>query len=185
MQEASSNCSTSPRRSTTCSRSRSSTPSSTSRTTKLPPSPPSRSNGLARDTSTRAISPLAPVPHENTTAAESSAAVRCPDPRKLLGEIPLRRFLRRRIRRVISLLRMEARDPRPDAVRELLDEDVIVLDRLVVPRPRHRDPILGPGQFVLQPHELVVALQLRIVLLHPHQRQQRDVQPIVCRQLLV
>ncbi len=77
------------------------------------------------------------------------------------------------------------RSSRPDAVGELLDKHVVVLDRRVVALPRHRDPVLRSRQFVFQPHELVVALQLRIVLLHPHQRQQRHAQPVVGRKLLI
>ena len=54
--------------------------------------------------------------------------------------------------------------PRPDAVRELQNERVVVLQRVVIPLARHADAVLRPRQLVLQPHELVARAQLRIVL---------------------
>ena len=113
---ASSSCSTSPRRSTTCSRSPSSIPSSTSGTTRPAPSAPS-----GKPSPCPAIARPPPVPaspRRNKTAADrfggrftSSLPVGSRVARsRRSGEIHLRRFLRTRVRRVVLRLRLVPRD---------------------------------------------------------------------------
>jgi len=58
--------------------------------------------------------------------------VSCPN---LFRKIHLRCLFRTRVRRVILRLRLEPRHSRPDAVRKLLNEYVVVLDRRVVSQP--------------------------------------------------
>src|SRR5580704_15035983 len=93
----------------------------------------------------------------------------------LLREVDLRRHFRSGFRRVVFVLRMEPSNVCPDAVRELLNESIIIPNRFIVPPAGYGYPIFCAGQLILQAHELVVALELRVVFLQPHQGQQSDV----------
>src|SRR5215217_1315889 len=73
----------------------------------------------------------------------------------LLLEVDLRRRLRRGGRFVIGVF-LEAEDLRGHVARESPAGRVVFLDPLVVAAARNREPILGTGELVHQPVELLV-----------------------------
>lgn len=64
----------------------------------------------------------------------------------------------------ICLVRLEAGSSGENVVRELLDVCAVVLQGVVIAFPLHRNPVFGPGKFILQPQEILIRLQLPIVL---------------------
>ncbi len=80
---------------------------------------------------------------------------------------------------------MEAREVGIHAVRKLLDKDVVVPDGRVIPQTRYRIRFSVPASSSSSRMNCSLLFNCGYVLLHPHQRQQRHVQPVVRRQLLV
>src|SRR5947199_10144842 len=64
----------------------------------------------------------------------------------------------------VSVVDMEAKHVRPDAVRELAHEGVVVAQALVIVPAGYADPVFGARQLILQAQELLVGAQLRVVL---------------------
>src|SRR5262245_53025932 len=80
------------------------------------------------------------------------------------GEVQLGRGARSIGRLEVRVIGFESWPSREQAVRELLDVGVVVLEGIVVALALDSDAILGAGKFILQAHEIFVGFQLRIVL---------------------
>jgi hypothetical protein len=94
----------------------------------------------------------------------------------LLGEVDLRGFAVGRISLEVLIPVMEAGHIRPDAIGELANVDVVVLEDLVVALAFDGDAVFGSGQLIGEPGELLVALQVGVLLLEPEERPKGDVE---------
>ncbi len=83
----------------------------------------------------------------------------------------------------VGVVLLEAGDARPDAVGELQDEGVVVLDGVVVALAGHSDAVLRARQLILQAHELLAGAQLRVVFREQQQAANRPVELPVGRDL--
>src|SRR5581483_5537090 len=92
------------------------------------------------------------------------------------SEFDCRHLLRSRTGGKEGVVGLESRHARPDAVGELEDKGVVVLDRVVVAFARHCNAIFGPSQLILQTHELLARTQLRVVFRKRQQASQRRVE---------
>src|SRR5580700_6401548 len=61
-------------------------------------------------------------------------------------ELHVRHLSRRGAGSKISVVLLESGDSRPDVIRKLKNERVVVLNRVVIPFARHANAVLGPGQ---------------------------------------
>src|SRR6266446_48560 len=73
----------------------------------------------------------------------------------------------------------KAAHARHQVVREKREISIVVLQRLVVTAPLHRDSILGARQLVLQPQKVFVGFQLRIIFNHNQQAPESRIEPLV------
>src|SRR5580698_1626610 len=83
---------------------------------------------------------------------------------------------RRLTRLEVRVVGMEASKVRPDAVRELSDERVVVAQGFVVTPPRHLNAVLCSLKLILQRKEVLVRLEIRIGLGQRQQPAQRSIQ---------
>src|SRR5689334_16565327 len=90
-------------------------------------------------------------------------------------EVYFRRYARSLRRLEVSVIPLESSPSGEDVSRELLHVRVVVLQRVVVPLALDGDPILSARQFILQPQEIFVRLQLRIVFYDEQQATQSAV----------
>jgi hypothetical protein len=86
--------------------------------------------------------------------------------RRRIGEIHFGYLLGVRRRLEVVAILAKAHDTRDEVVGEKADIGVVILDRLVVPPPLHRDTVFRPLQLVLQFQKIFVGLELGIVLNH-------------------
>src|SRR5208282_457575 len=80
------------------------------------------------------------------------------------GEVYLRDFARSWGRFEVGFIGFESGYTSEEAVGELLDVGVVILQGVVVALPFDSDAVLGAGEFVLQSEEVFVGFQLRIIL---------------------
>ena len=83
----------------------------------------------------------------------------------LLREVHLRGGAVLRITLEVFIPVVKSREICPDAVRKLTNIDVIVFERPVISAPFHGNTVFCAGQFIGQPRELLVPLQVRVLLL--------------------
>ena len=95
---------------------------------------------------------------------------------RLLREVDLRRHAVLRIALEVLIPDMESCEVGPDAGGKLLHVGVVVLEGRVVPLTSDRDTILRPCKLIGQTHELLVALEVRILLLQAEEGAQGDVE---------
>src|ERR1700733_11941623 len=72
--------------------------------------------------------------------------------------------LRAGTRLEVVVIHLETAHPRPNAVRKLLDEGVVVLNVRVVAHPGYADPVFRAGQLVGKALEVGILLEVRIIL---------------------
>src|SRR5580698_3298641 len=95
---------------------------------------------------------------------------------RLLREVDLRRHAVLRIALEVLIPDMESCEVGPDAGGKLLHVGVVVLEGRVVPLTSDRDTILRPCKLIGQTHELLVALEVRILLLQAEEGAKGDVE---------
>src|SRR5713226_6991043 len=80
------------------------------------------------------------------------------------GKIHLRHLTGRFRGSEVSTIGLETCPICENIVWELLDVRVVVLQRVVIALALHGNPVLGAGELILQSHEILVRLQLRVIL---------------------
>ena len=95
---------------------------------------------------------------------------------RLLREVDLRRHIVFGVSLEVLVAVMKARDIGPDALRELPNVNIVVLKRLVVTLTCDGDSVFSAGKLICQSVELLVAFEIRILLLQTEEGSESYVQ---------